>query len=74
MSAYSTFGIIGIAIFFMGHVLADISWFVFVSALISKTRHLINIKLYKGIIVVLAVFLIGFGIRFFASSLEYIFH
>lgn len=74
MSAYSAFGIMGIAIFFIGHILADISWFTFISFLISKTRHLINIKLYKGIIVVLAVFLIGFGIRFFVSSLEYMFY
>lgn len=72
MNAYNTFGIIGIALFYMGHILADISWFTFVAAVVSKTRHLINIRAYKVIIVVLAVCLIGFGVSFFASSIRYI--
>jgi len=72
MNSYYAFGITGIAIFYIGHILADISWFTFVAALISKTRHLINIKAYKVIIVVLAVCLIGFGVTFFASGIRYI--
>ncbi|MEW6624919.1 MAG: LysE family transporter [Bacillota bacterium] len=72
MNSYNSFGVIGIAIFYLGHILADISWFTFVSALVSKTRHLINIKVYKVIIVFLAVCLIGFGVSFFASSIRYI--
>ena len=72
MSAYSAFGIMGIALFYIGHILSDISWFTFVSALVSKTRHLINIKIYKTIIVVLAMCLIGFAIRFFSGSIIHI--
>lgn len=72
MNAYYTFGIMGIGAFYVGHILADISWFTFVAALVSKTRRLINIKVYKVIIVALAVCLIAFGVSFFASSISYI--
>ncbi|MDP4146034.1 MAG: LysE family transporter [Bacillota bacterium] len=70
MSSYNSFGIMGIVVFYIGHILSDISWFTFVAALVSKTRHLINIKVYKVIIIVLAICLIGFGISFFANSLR----
>jgi threonine/homoserine/homoserine lactone efflux protein len=71
-SAYNSFGIIGIAIFYLGHIMGDISWYIFVSALVSKSRHLINIKAYKTIIIVLALCLIVFGVNFFAGSLRHI--
>jgi len=72
MNAYHSFGITGVALFYVGHILADISWFTFVAALVSKTRHLINIKIYKTVIVLLALCLIGFAIRFFTSSILHI--
>ena len=68
MDAYNSFGIVGVALFYMGHILADITWFTFVSALVSKTLHLINIKVYKVIIVLLALCLICFGISYFSAS------
>jgi len=68
MSAYHSFGIAGVALFYVGHILSDISWFTFIAALVSKTRHLINIRIYKAVIVILALCLIGFGVRFFAGS------
>ena len=72
MNAYNSFGITGVALFYVGHILADISWFTFVAALVSKTRHLINIKIYKTVIVLLALCLIGFAISFFTSSILHI--
>lgn len=72
MSAYQVFGFAGIVLFYIGHILADISWFTFIAALVSKTRHLINIKIYKTTIALLAIFLIGFAIRFFANSVLHI--
>lgn len=71
-NSYNSFGIVGIAAFYIGHIIADISWFTFISILVSKTRHLINIKVYKIIIILLATCLVGFGVSFFASSIGYI--
>lgn len=73
MSAYSLFGITGVFIFYIGHILADISWYCFLSAIISKTRTFINMKIYKGIVVVMASFLVFMGVSFLYSSLKFIF-
>jgi len=72
MNAYASFGIMGVLAFYIGHIISDISWFSFVSVLVSKTRSLINLKVYKVIIVALAACLIFFGVSFFAASLRYI--
>jgi threonine/homoserine/homoserine lactone efflux protein len=70
MNAYNTYGIIGIAVFYIGHSLSDISWFTFVAALVSKARHLFSVRVYKGVILFLAACLIFFGISFFADSID----
>jgi threonine/homoserine/homoserine lactone efflux protein len=70
MSSYNSLGVLGIILFYLGHILGDISWYVFVSAMVSKTRHLLNIRAYKIIIVVLAVCLVGFGVSFFGASIK----
>ena len=72
MSSYNSLGILGVVLFYLGHILGDISWYVFVAAMVSKTRHLLNIRAYKIIIVVLAVCLVGFGASFFAGSIRHI--
>ena len=68
MSAYNAFGIIGIVLVYFGHILSDITWFSFVSILVSKTRHLLNLKIYRFITVFLALVLVLFGVKFFAGS------
>lgn len=68
MNAYNTFGLIGVILFYFGHIMSDITWYVFVSALISKTRSFINLKIYKIIISVLGISLIVFGASFLISS------
>lgn len=70
MNSYSIFGLVGIAVFYLGHILSDITWYVFVAALIGKTRNFINLKVHKIIIVILGTVLIGFGISFIASSVR----
>jgi threonine/homoserine/homoserine lactone efflux protein len=71
MAAYNAYGVIGVVLFYVGHIVADISWYIFVSALVARTRHLLNIKVLKGVIVVLALCLVGFGVSFFVDSLKY---
>jgi len=57
-------GIVAVGIFFLGHILADFGWYSVVSLAISKGRKFISLKIYKGIILILAIILIGFGIYF----------
>lgn len=74
MNAYNAFGLLGVILFYIGHIMSDITWYVFVSALISKTRKFINLKVYKIIIASLGICLIGFGINFIVLSARIIYH
>lgn len=64
LSSYTAYGIMGVIIFYIGHTLADISWYSFISILISRTRRFINQKAYRIIIAILGLCLVGFGISF----------
>ena len=64
LSSYTNFGVIGVIIFYIGHIIADVSWYSFISILISRTRKFINQRAYRIIIAILGFCLIGFGISF----------
>lgn len=68
-SSYSAFGILGVAVFYLGHIMSDISWYTFISALVSKTRTFVNQKVYKVVIIVLGLCMVGFGASFIYNSL-----
>ncbi|MBD3228779.1 MAG: hypothetical protein GF329_11390 [Candidatus Lokiarchaeota archaeon] len=58
------FGILGAMIYFVGHILSDLSWYTFISSMISVGKNLISDKLYKIILICCACFFIYFGIKF----------
>ena len=68
LAANRTYGLIGIVVFFAGHMLADFSWYMLVSFLISRTQKIINEKAYKIIVVILAMVLVGFGVKFLVDA------
>lgn len=55
------FGFWGIAFFFTGHILADLSWYSLVSAAVAGGRNFLTDRLYRGLIAVCAVFLVVFA-------------
>jgi len=58
------FGLEGLVVFFIGHILADFSWYSMVSLIVSKGKSLISVRTYRGIIGACAAMLIFFGIVF----------
>jgi threonine/homoserine/homoserine lactone efflux protein len=74
MNAYNTFGLTGVILFYLGHIASDITWYVFVSTLISKTRSFINQKVYRIIVTILGICLIGFGASFLIASAKIVWH
>lgn len=68
MAAYNAYGVAGVAAVYFGHILADFSWYVLISFLVSRTRKLIKAKAYRIIVSVLALVLIGFGISFIVDA------
>jgi len=55
-------GFIGVAVFFAGHILADLLWYSAVSLLVSRGRKHISDRIYRGVIGTCAVMLIFFGV------------
>jgi threonine/homoserine/homoserine lactone efflux protein len=57
-------GLAGVTVFFFGHILADILWLSCVSFLIGWKRSFISTAIYRKILFVCSLTLIGFGIYF----------
>lgn len=55
------YGLIGVALFFIGHILADFAWYTLVSGAVAQGRRFISDRVYRGFLAGCAVFLIGFG-------------
>lgn len=70
ISAYNLFGFVGIILFYLGHISADLTWYGFVSTLVSKTRNLFSEKAYCMLVIVLGVLLIIFGGGFLLNSVR----
>jgi len=64
------FGLWGIIFFFAGHILADLSWYSFISATVSRGRSCLNNRLYRALIAMCAVFLMIFACYFAYAGLE----
>lgn len=58
------FGLTGLVIFFIGHILADFSWYSMVSLVVSKGKSFMSVRTYRGIIGACAVLLIFFAVIF----------
>ncbi len=63
-------GILGIAAFFLGHILADFGWYTLVSYSVSRGKNLAGGKKQTILIFICGVFLILFGIWFFISGIR----
>jgi threonine/homoserine/homoserine lactone efflux protein len=62
------YGIKGVIVFFVGHILADLVWYTFISTAVSKGRSLLNDRLYRYLISGCAIFLLFFAGHFFYSA------
>ncbi|HRV44726.1 MAG TPA: LysE family transporter [Smithellaceae bacterium] len=63
------YGLAGIAFFFVGHISADLAWYSFVAGAVSRGRSLLTDRLYRRLIGLCAVFLIGFAGYFAVAGL-----
>ncbi|MDD5614469.1 MAG: LysE family transporter [Candidatus Omnitrophica bacterium] len=64
------YGLFAVAVFFLGHILADLTWYSAVSFAVSKGRRFLSEKTYKSIMLFCGIALIAFGI-YFAFSIVY---
>lgn len=62
-------GPVGVAAFFIGHQLADVTWYSFVITAVSRGRGMLSQRPYRIVIGALAVFLLYLGVRFALDGL-----
>lgn len=65
--AYTT-GIIGVLVFFIGHILSDFTWYTVISTAFSKGKRFINDTIYRGLILCLGIFISVFSVYFIISG------
>lgn len=63
-------GILGIVAFFVGHILGDYVWYSGVSFGIYKGRKLLSDRVYRKIVFICALILIGFSFYFVYSGIQ----
>ena len=57
-------GLLGVIAFFLGHILADLTWYAAVSFTVAHGRRFMNDRIYRGIIACCAAALLVFGLYF----------
>jgi threonine/homoserine/homoserine lactone efflux protein len=64
------FGIPGVIVFFIGHILADFAWYSFISLTVGKGRKMLTPIIYRGVVAVCALFLVGFAVWFLSGGIK----
>jgi threonine/homoserine/homoserine lactone efflux protein len=62
-------GAAGVTSFYLGHILSDILWLTLLAFVLASGRQMVSGLLYRGILVVCGLFLLGLGAYFLASGL-----
>ena len=65
------FGLAGVALFFLGHISADLAWYSIISYTVARGRKVVGNRGYKAVLLLCGVFLIFFGAWFLSTALEY---
>jgi len=63
-------GLLGIAVFYTGHILADFVWYAAVSVTVGSGRSFMTDRLYRGTIGVCGVFLVVFACWFLYTGVN----
>jgi len=64
------FGVIGLVVFYFGHILSDLAWYSVVSILVARGKKYVNNALYQSLIAICALFLVALGIYFIQSAVS----
>ncbi len=65
-------GVAGVASFFTGHILADLSWYALVAFVVATGRKVINDAVYRGLLVFCGLALLALGGYFIASGVRFL--
>lgn len=57
-------GALGLLVFYLGHICADLSWYSLVSLVVTKGRRWLSDRLHRRVVGACALCLLGFGVYF----------
>lgn len=62
------FGFLGVVVFFIGHIIADLAWYSLISFAVSKGKTILGSRGYRSLLYACGVFLVFFGIWFLKGA------
>lgn len=65
-------GAIGVASFFSGHILADLGWYALVAFIIATGKKAVPDATYHWLLIFCGLALVGLGVYFLASGVEFL--
>jgi threonine/homoserine/homoserine lactone efflux protein len=65
-------GVLGLIVFFAGHIMADLSWNSLLAFAVSSGRRVISERVYRGALVACGVFLVFMGITFAIAGVGFL--
>jgi threonine/homoserine/homoserine lactone efflux protein len=66
------FGVAGVAVFYVGHILGDLTWYSAVSRAIAAGRRFITLRVYKVMLCAAAAFLLALAAWFIVSGVRFV--
>ena len=70
ITAALRFGALGLGVFYAGHALSDLTWYWGVSGLEGAGRRYVNQTMYRAVLGVCGIFLIGLALYFIVEALR----
>lgn len=67
------FGLVGVVVFFAGHIAADLAWYSAIAFFVSRGRSFISDSVYRGAIFCCALVLMAFGGYFGYTGIQHLF-
>ena len=65
-------GVVGVASFFTGHILADFGWYALVAFIVATGRKVMNDRVYRGVLAVCGLALLALGVYFIISGVRFL--
>lgn len=65
-----SFGLIGVVLFAVVHLLCDFGWLAFVSVMVHRTKSMWGGRVQRGLLIASSLLLIGFGGWFLSSGIQ----
>ena len=63
-------GLLGVALFYVGHIMSDLVWYSAVSVGVSRGTRFISNDVYRWVIFALGIFLVGFSLHFIRDGIK----